>query len=50
MRAALFGALVCLVVAGCDVPPPKPSPDRFMTPQCLEVRTASCSISVFIHP
>jgi len=50
MRAALLGALVCLLMAGCDVPPPpKPSPYRVMIPECVEVRSASCPLSVFIH-
>jgi hypothetical protein len=48
MRAVLC-VVACLLTISCDVPsPPKLSPYRFMTPECIEVRFESCSL--FIHP
>jgi hypothetical protein len=49
MRALIlcFG---CVLVTGCAsyTPPPKPYPYRYRTPERVEVRVASCPISIHL--
>ncbi len=48
MRMVLY-VLACLLMAGCGVPPPpKPSPDRYTTPERAEARSPSCTVSIHL--
>ncbi len=48
MRALLVVCFGCVLMGGCasPTPPPKPSPYRFKTPECVEVHSPSCPASI----